>query len=136
MTYTLGSIAALQLALEDEFNEYCKNINLKNPFEIDALEFQKITHHRPDGLIEVDFGEGETILELNKEEKKVYSLIKYMYMLDRIFEEAGYEAAKDRVELWKKPAITEYFKRFRPCEGSTGQCSMECREYLNCKISQ
>lgn len=142
MVYTLDPGVSLQLALEDEFDRYAKSIGLRDSYAIELLLIHEKMCYYADGSIgmDIEFDEktGKVKDDQNHpsvEEKKAYSLIKHMYVLKRIFEKAGYEIAKDRVRLWDEPAIEEYFKTFCPCEGATGQCSIECPKYLNCNFS-
>ena len=71
--------------------------------------------------------------EPSDEEKRVFSLINYMFVIDKIFAELGYEAALERAEMWREDAVRQYLDKKKPCEAAERQCDMRCKYFLECE---
>ena len=71
--------------------------------------------------------------EPSDEEKRVFKLIEYMFIIDKIFAELGYEEALERVELWNEEVIRQYFESLKPCGSAERQCDMRCKYFLECE---
>lgn len=101
----LSTNAAAQLIYNIEFQEWAKEEGLRDPFEVHRKLFRKRCRKDEDtGVYHYDMSYVDPE-EPSDEEKRVFSLIEYMFIIDKIFAELGYEAALERAELWHEAAI-------------------------------
>lgn len=130
---TLSEEAAAQLIYDIEFHNWAEQEGLRDPFKLHMELFQKRCKTDKNGAIKIyDIGAVDPN-EPSEEEKTVFRMINYMFILDKIFAELGYDAALNRIELWNEPIITSYFARFKPCEDAKRQCDMRCKYFLECE---
>jgi len=129
----LSTNAAAQLIYDIEFQNWAKEEGLRDPFEIHRKLFRKRCKKDEDtGAYHYDMSYVDPE-EPSDEEKRVFSLIEYMFIIDRIFAELGYEAALERAELWRENAIRQYLDKKKPCEAAERQCDMRCKYFLECE---
>lgn len=130
---TLSKVAAAQLVYDLEFEYWTEKEGLRNPFKISSELFKKKCKKNKDGswtIYNIEYVDPE---EPTDTEKKVYRMINYMYVLDKIYAILGYEAALDRVQLWNEEIIRQYFETLKPCESAERQCDMRCKYFLECE---
>jgi len=129
----LSTNAAAQLIYDIEFQNWAKEEGLRDPFEIHRKLFRKRCKKDEDtGAYHYDMSYVDPE-EPSDEEKRVFGLIEYMFIIDRIFAELGYEAALERAELWRENAIRQYLDKKKPCEAAERQCDMRCKYFLECE---
>ena len=129
----LSREAAAQLIYDFEFKNWAKEQGLRDPFKKHSELFKKRCKTDKYGAIRIyniNYVDPE---EPSEEEKTVYKLINYMFILDKIFAEIGYEAALNRVQLWNEETIWQYFEGMKPCESAERQCDMRCKYFLECE---
>lgn len=129
----LSTNAAAQLIYNIEFQNWAKEEGLRDPFEIHRKLFRKRCRKDEDtGAYHYDMSYVDPE-EPSDEEKRVFSLIEYMFIIDKIFAELGYEAALERAELWREDAVRQYLDKKKPCEAAERQCDMRCKYFLECE---
>lgn len=129
----LSEVAAAQLIYDIEFHNWAEQEGLRDPFKRHMELFQKRCKIDKNGAMRISKLDAVDPDEPTEEEKTAFRMIGYMFILDRIFAELGYDAALNRVELWNEPIITSYFAGFKPCEGAKRQCDMRCKYFLECE---
>lgn len=129
----LSKTAAAQLIYDIEFHNWAKEEGLRDPFEVHRKLFKKRCKKDEDtGAYHYDMSYIDPE-EPSDEEKRVFKLIEYMFIIDKIFAELGYEEALERVELWNEEVIRQYFEMKKPCEAAERQCDMRCKYFLECE---
>ena len=129
----LSTNAAAQLIYNIEFQEWAKEEGLRDPFEVHRKLFRKRCRKDEDtGAYHYDMSYVDPE-EPSDEEKRVFSLIEYMFIIDKIFAELGYEAALERAEMWREDAVRQYLDKKKPCEAAERQCDMRCKYFLECE---
>ena len=129
----LSTNAAAQLIYNIEFQEWAKEEGLRDPFEVHRKLFRKRCRKDEDtGAYHYDMSYVDPE-EPSDEEKRVFSLIEYMFIIDKIFADLGYEAALERAELWREDAVRQYLDKKKPCEAAERQCDMRCKYFLECE---
>ena len=129
----LSTNAAAQLIYNIEFQNWAKEERLRDPFEVHRKLFRKRCRKDEDtGAYHYDMSYVDPE-EPSDEEKRVFSLIEYMFIIDKIFAELGYEAALERAELWREDAVRQYLDKKKPCEAAERQCDMRCKYFLECE---
>ena len=129
----LSTNAAAQLIYNIEFQNWAKEEGLRDPFEVHRKLFRKRCRKDEDtGAYHYDMSYVDPE-EPSDEEKRVFSLIEYMFIIDKIFAELGYEAALERAEMWREDAVRQYLDKKKPCEAAERQCDMRCKYFLECE---
>lgn len=129
----LSTNALAQLIYDVEFQEWAKEEELRDPFEVHRKLFKKRCKKDEDMKVyryDMSYIDPE---EPSDEEKRVFSLINYMFVIDKIFAELGYEAALERAEMWREDAVRQYLDKKKPCEAAERQCDMRCKYFLECE---
>ena len=129
----LTKAAAAQLIYDYEFKNWAKRQELRDPFEIHRKLFKKKCKTDENGAIRIYDMNYTDPEEPSDAEKTAYRMINYMFILDKIFAEIGYEEALDRVQLWNEEVIRQYFGTLKPCESAERQCDMRCEYFLECE---
>ena len=120
--------------LDLQWNKYCRENNIEDPFEISRKLFSK--RCKRDGtslIVEVEFDENGRIKddpeEPSKLTKQQYREMRDKFLAARAYEQIDYEAfafkAKDYPELRQDPS-------YRPCGAADAQCRFECPIYFEC----
>ena len=129
----LSTNAAAQLIYDIEFQEWAKEERLRDPFKISRKLFSKRCKKDENMKVyryDMSYIDPE---EPSDEEKEMFKLINYMFILDKIFAELGYEAALERAEMWREDAVRQYLDKKKPCEAAERQCDMRCKYFLECE---
>jgi hypothetical protein len=130
----LSRAVTAQLIYDFDFKEWAEQQELRDPFEYERKKRYKTTYYANGNMkiYVLDDNEIEGKLPTNAE-KTAYRMIDYMFILDKIFAEIGYEEALDRAQLWNEEIIWQYFETLKPCESAERQCDMRCRYFLECE---
>ena len=120
--------------LDLQWNKYCRENNIEDPFEISRKLFSKRCRREgTDLIVEVEFDENGRIKddpeEPSKLTRKQYREMRDKFLAARAYEQIDYEAfafkAKDYPELLRSPD-------YRPCGSADGQCRFECPIFFDC----
>lgn len=120
--------------LDLQWNKYCRENNIEDPFEISRRLFSKRCRREgTDLIVEVEFDEEGRIKEDSEEPSKLtkqqYREMRDKFLAARAYEQIDYEAfafkAKDYPELLRSPD-------YRPCGSTDGQCRFECPIFFDC----
>ena len=120
--------------LDLQWNKYCRENNIEDPFEISRKLFSKRCRKEgTDLIVEVEFDENGRIKndpeEPSKLTKQQYREMRDKFLAARAYEQIDYEAfafkAKDYPELLRSPD-------YRPCGSADGQCRFECPIFFDC----
>ena len=120
--------------LDLQWNKYCRENNIEDPFEISRRLFSKRCRKEgTDLIVEVEFDENGRIKddpeEPSKLTKQQYREMRDKFLAARAYEQIDYEAfafkAKDYPELLRSPD-------YRPCGSVDGQCRFECPIFFEC----
>lgn len=120
--------------LDLQWNKYCRENNIEDPFEISRRLFSKRCRREgTDLVVEVEFDENGRIKddpeEPSKLTKQQYIEMRDKFLAARAYEQIDYEAfafkAKDYPELLLLPD-------YRPCGSADGQCRFECPIFFKC----
>lgn len=120
--------------LDLQWNKYCRENEIEDPFEISQRLFSKRCRREgTDLIVEVEFDENGRIMkdpeEPSKLTKQQYREMRDKFLAARAYEQIDYDAfafkAKDYPELLESPAYV-------PCKAADAQCRFECPMYWSC----
>jgi hypothetical protein len=123
---TINDRQMLIMDLDLQWNKYCKENGIEDPFEISRKLFSK--HCRIEGTdLIIDMKDDPE--EPSKLTRQQYREMRDKFLAARAYERIDYDAfafkAKDYPELLRSPD-------YRPCGAADGQCRFECPIFFDC----
>ena len=120
--------------LDLQWNKYCRENNIEDPFEISRKLFSKRCRREgTDLIVEVEFDENGRIKddpeEPTRQSKSEYIKMRDTFLAKKCFEEIDYDAF-----LFKAEKLRELVESpdYVPCKAADAQCRFECPMYWHC----
>lgn len=109
------------MKFSEDFDKYARDVlRINNPFKDQFKRLEKTFFETENGTIIADTKELEKIDKETRVSREEWIKLRDRYVAERILRELGYEVL----------STSSYFKYYPdaiPCEGSSGQCTIECR---------
>lgn len=97
-----------------EFKKYCEEHNIKNPYVVKVIN-------------------GKGISCSSEEEKHLYDILKDKYILNRCFNEIGYNEFLNYYYVCENRDEIN-IKKFYPCLSASHECIFDCEKFAECAL--
>lgn len=109
------------MKFSEDFDKYARDVlHINNPFKDWFKRLGKTFFEIENGTIIADIKELEKIDKETRVSREEWIKLRDRYVAERILWELGYE-------VLSTSSYFEYYPDAIPCEGSSGQCTIECR---------
>ena len=110
------------MKFSEDFDKYAEEVlHINNPFrKFYHTQSPSVFKTNTDGIITIDMEESQKIYEETRVNREEWIKLRDRYVAERILRELGYE-------VLSTSSYFEYYPNAIPCEGSSGQCTIECR---------